>query len=80
MILDGMPPDGWCAVAWKDNRLAFVTAIDTVAPEVRARLRRSMDRWLSDPDNPVPLDVLRIRTDLAYTMGDGIWRLRENVF
>lgn len=79
-ILDGMPPDGWCAVTYKDGCLAFVTAIDTDVPEVRERLRRGVDRWLADPDNPIPLDVLRFRMDLVYTCGDGIWRLRENVY
>lgn len=43
-ILDGMPPDGWCAITYKDGCLAFVTVIDTDVPEVRERLRRSMDR------------------------------------
>lgn len=79
-ILECAPPDGFCAVTVRDGTLAFVTAIDTTVPVVHARLRRHAERWLSDPDNPVPLDVLRIRADLVYTYGDGVWRLRENAY
>ena len=38
-ILDGMPPDGCCAITYKDGCLAFVTAIDTDVPLDVLRIR-----------------------------------------